>query len=228
MMIEQIKKYLESLPDDQRQTAIFDIRKAIAPYSNKKHNPVDNVMWVNFNQIEANNYNPNAVAKQEMKLLHTSITHDGYTQPIVVIYDKAKNKYVIVDGFHRYATMVYNKDLQELNNSMVPVVVIDKDINERMASTIRHNRARGKHSVQGMSNIVLNMLKNGMNDADICNELGLEPEELVRLKFTTGYAKLYEGKEFSKAWETEHQIKVRHDYEAQVQMSEVTEGNENG
>lgn len=219
-MTEEIKRYLESLPVEQRQAAIMEIKRAIATFSDKKHNPVDNVIWVNFNQVEANNYNPNAVAKQEMKLLYTSIIHDGYTQPIVTIYDEQKNKYVIVDGFHRYATMVYNKDLQELNNSMVPVVVIDKDINDRMASTIRHNRARGKHSIEGMSNIVLNMLKNGWDDAEICNELGLEPEELVRLKYTTGYAKLYEGKAYSKAWETEHQIKVRKDYEAAQREAE--------
>lgn len=226
-MVDQIKNYLESLPEGERQKAITEIKKVIAPLSNKKHNPVDNVLWVNFNQVEANNYNPNAVAKQEMKLLHTSITHDGYTQPIVTIFDPEKNKYVIVDGFHRYATMVYNKDLQELNDCMVPIVVIDKGINDRMASTIRHNRARGKHSIEGMSNIVLNMLKNNWSDEQICNELGLEPEELIRLKFTTGYAKLYEDKEFSKAWETEHQIKVRKDYkaeqEAQVQMEEAEE-----
>lgn len=225
-MTEQIKSYIESLPPEQRQQAIADIKRTLAPYSDKKHNPVDNVIWVNFNQVEANNYNPNAVAKQEMKLLYTSIIHDGYTQPIVTIYDKEKNKYVIVDGFHRYATMVYNKDLQELNNCMVPVVVIDKDINDRMASTIRHNRARGKHSIQGMSNIVLNMLKNNWTDEQICNELGLEAEELVRLKYVTGYAKLYEGKQFAKAWETEHQIKVRKDYEAQMKIEE-TEGNDN-
>lgn len=225
-MTEQIKAYMDSLPPEQRQQAIADIKKVLTPYSDKKHNPVDNVIWVNLNQVEANNYNPNAVAKQEMKLLHTSIIHDGYTQPIVTIYDKEKNKYVIVDGFHRYATMVYNKDLQELNNCMVPVVVIDKDINDRMASTIRHNRARGKHSIQGMSNIVLNMLKNNWTDEQICNELGLEAEELVRLKYVTGYAKLYEGKEFSKAWETEHQVKVRKDYEAQMSMND-TEENDN-
>lgn len=228
-MIDKIKAYLESLPEAERQQAITDIKKAIAPYSNKKHNPVDNVMWVNFNQVEANNYNPNAVAKQEMKLLHTSIIHDGYTQPIVTIYDPEKNKYVIVDGFHRYATMVYSKDLQELDDCMVPIVVIDKGINDRMASTIRHNRARGKHSIEGMSNIVLNMLKNDWSDERICNELGLEPEELIRLKFITGYAKLYEDKVFSKAWETEHQVAVRRDYEkreqAQVQMEETKEDN---
>ncbi len=180
--------------------------------SPQKHNPVDCVLWVPIEKVEANDYNPNAVAMQEMKLLYTSIVHDGYTQPIVTIYDKDKDKYVIVDGFHRYSVTKYNKDLCELNHGCVPVVVIDKDINDRMASTIRHNRARGRHSIDGMSTVVMKMLENGWGDTDICNELGLEPEELVRLKHITGYSKLYAGKEFSKAWETTHQIQLRKKY----------------
>ena len=162
--------------------------------------------------VEANDYNPNAVARREMRLLYTSIKHDGYTQPIVTIWDAEKQKYVIIDGFHRYASMVYNKDLRELNNDQVPIVVFDKDINDRMASTIRHNRARGKHSVDGMSNIVLRMLKNGWKDEDICNELGLETEELIRLKYVSGFAKLYENKQFSQAWETTNQVMERNKY----------------
>lgn len=211
-LTDAIRTHFESLPNEERQEEIKALKTALTAFSDKKHNPVDNVIWVNYNQVEANDYNPNAVAKREMKLLHTSIIHDGYTQPIVTIWDEAKQKYVIVDGFHRYASMVYNKDLRDLNNSMVPIVVLDKDINDRMASTIRHNRARGKHSVDGMSNIVLKMLKNGWNDAEICNELGLEAEELIRLKYVTGFAKLYEGKPFSQAWETAHQIELRNQY----------------
>lgn len=203
-LLDSIKAALEA--SSSRQQDIAEIKQLLFQYSDKKMNPVDNVIWVNLSQVEANDYNPNAVAKREMKLLYTSIKHDGYTQPIVTIYDPEKNKYVIVDGFHRYATMVYNKDIRDLNNSMVPVVVINKGINDRMASTIRHNRARGKHSVDGMSNIVLNMLKNGWKDEEICNELGLEAEELIRLKYVTGYAKLYEKKEYNQAWITEHQL----------------------
>ena len=210
--IGAVSSYLESVPQEKRHEEIRALKTAISGFSDKKHNPVDNVIWVNYNMVEANDYNPNAVAKREMKLLHTSIKHDGYTQPIVTIWDAEKQKYVIIDGFHRFASMVYNKDLQELNNCQVPIVVLDKDINDRMASTIRHNRARGKHSVEGMSNIVLQMLKNGWGDAEICNELGLETEELVRLKYVTGFAKLYENKEFSKAWETTNQIQLRNEY----------------
>ena len=212
-LMNNLKAIIESLPNDERQTFIASVKSFVSGFSDKKHNPVDNVIWVNYNMVEANDYNPNAVAKREMKLLYTSIKHDGYTQPIVTIWDEQKQKYVIIDGFHRYASMVYNKDLRELNNSMVPIVVLDKDINDRMASTIRHNRARGKHSVQGMSNIVLQMLKNGWSDSEICNELGLEAEELVRLKYVTGFAKLYEDKEYSKAWVTTNQVAQKNDYD---------------
>ena len=212
---EAIQTYLSSVPGEKIQEEINALKTAANAFSDKKHNPVDNVIWVNYNMVEANDYNPNAVARREMRLLYTSIKHDGYTQPIVTIWDAEKQKYVIVDGFHRYASMVYNQDLRELNNSMVPIVVLDKDINDRMASTIRHNRARGKHSVDGMSNIVLKMLKNGWDDAEICNELGLETEELIRLKYVSGFAKLYEDKEFSQAWETTNQIMLRNEYEKQ-------------
>ena len=210
-LINALKTYLSGFDGKNVCEEINALKTAITAFSDKKHNPVDNVIWVNYNQVEANDYNPNAVAQREMRLLYTSIKHDGYTQPIVTIYDPEKQKYVIVDGFHRYASMVYNKDLRELNNSQVPIVVLDKGINDRMASTIRHNRARGKHSVEGMSNIVLQMLKNGWSDVEICNELGLEAEELVRLKYVTGFAKLYENKEYSQAWETTNQIMKRNE-----------------
>ncbi len=212
-LYNDIQEYLEKLEPTEKMKAINELKSFISNFSDKTHNPVNNVIWVNYNMVEANNYNPNAVAKQEMKLLHTSIKHDGYTQPIVTIWDKEKQKYVIIDGFHRYASMVYNKDLREINNCEIPIVVLDKDINERMASTIRHNRARGKHAIEGMSNIVISMLKNGMTDSQVCNELGLEAEELIRLKYVTGYAKLYENDDFSPAWETTHQVKLRKEYE---------------
>jgi len=174
--------------------------------------PIDNVMWVPIDMVQANDYNPNSVAKNEMRLLYVSISHDGYTQPIVTIYDESIDKYVIVDGFHRYTTMRLNKDLQELNGGCLPIVVIDKDANDRMAATIRHNRARGKHSVAGMGQIVFKMLQNGATDEQICNEVGLEAEELIRLKYVTGFAKLFNGVEYGQAWETDEQVKLRRDY----------------
>lgn len=141
-----------------------------------------------------------------MKLLYTSIKHDGYTQPIVTIYDEERDKYVIVDGFHRYFTCKNNQDIQDSTGGCVPIVVIEKNINERMAATVRHNRARGAHSVSGMSNMVFNMLDNGWGDAEICNHLGMEPDELLRLKHITGFSKLFKDADYNKAWVSKHQI----------------------
>jgi ParB-like chromosome segregation protein Spo0J len=174
--------------------------------------PVDLVQRVPIEKVIANDYNPNSVAMNEMKLLYTSIAHDGYTQPVVTIYDPEQDLYVIVDGFHRYLTMKMNKDIYELNNGKLPVVVLNKTINDRMASTVRHNRARGKHSVDGMGSMVFNMLDNGWSDEKICNEIGLEGEELLRLKHITGFSKLFEGVEYKKSWETDKQIKIRQKY----------------
>lgn len=192
-----------------------ELREFIHKHSNTNHNPVDIVRWVPHGEVQANDYNPNQVAKNEMGLLHTSIKHDGYTQPIVTVYDDSIKKYVVVDGFHRYSVMRHYEDIRRKNKGMLPIVVIDKDINDRMASTIRHNRARGKHSVQGMSNIVFNMLENGWSDADIIQELGMEHEELIRLKHITGFSKLFENAEYSKAWETKRQLQIRKKWEAE-------------
>ena len=158
--------------------------------------PISNVRWIPAEDVQPNDYNPNSVAPVEMRLLYTSISHDGYTQPIVAIFDEALGKYIIVDGFHRFYTAIHNPDLLESTMGCLPVVVIEKDINDRMASTVRHNRARGKHSVKGMSSMVFAMLQNGWEDAAICNELGMEAEELIRLKHITGFAKLFEDAEY--------------------------------
>lgn len=171
--------------------------------------PIDKVIWVDIEKVQPNDYNPNSVAKVEMSLLYTSILHDGYTQPIVTIHDPVTDKYVIVDGFHRYFTCKNNKDIYERCDGKVPIVVLDKSINDRMASTVRHNRARGKHSVAGMSNIVFKMLDNGWSDEAICNELGMEAEELVKLKYITGFAKLFENVDYQKAWTTKNQVQAR-------------------
>ena len=170
--------------------------------------PVNSVLWVNINDVEANDYNPNSVAPREMQLLYTSIKHDGYTQPVVTVYDEDRQKYVIVDGFHRYFVMKSNEDIHDSTGGKLPVVVISKSINDRMASTVRHNRARGKHSVDGMASMVFQMLDNGWEDAAICNELGMEPEELLRLKHITGFSKLFEDVDYKKSWVTRSQIKI--------------------
>jgi ParB-like chromosome segregation protein Spo0J len=198
---------------EQKQEFLNDLRAFVFnEVSPRKTQPIDNVKWVPLEMVQANDYNPNSVAKNEMRLLYVSISHDGYTQPVVTIWDEELQKYVIVDGFHRYTTMRLNKDLQELNGGYLPIVVIDKDINDRMAATIRHNRARGKHSVAGMGQIVFKMLQNGASDADICAEVGLEPEELIRLKYVTGFAKLFDNVEYSQAYETDKQVKIKQDW----------------
>jgi ParB-like chromosome segregation protein Spo0J len=181
--------------------------------------PVDLVRWVPLEKVRPNDYNPNSVAKIEMGLLYTSIQHDGYTQPIVTIRDAERDEYVIVDGFHRYFVAVHNPDIREKLGGLLPVVVIDKPINDRMASTIRHNRARGKHSVAGMASMVFQMLDNGWDDAAICNELGMEPEELLRLKHITGFSKLFKDVNYKQAWLVRRQIQLRREHHPGVKLS---------
>ena len=186
--------------------------------SDFSEHPVSEVKWVDINKVEPNDYNPNSVAGTEMSLLYTSIKHDGYTQPIVTIYDEEKNKYIIVDGFHRYFICTTNKDIQESTDGHVPIVVIKKDINERMASTVRHNRARGAHSVTGMSQMVFSMLDNGWADEEICNHLGMSADELLRLKHITGFSKLFKDAEYNKTWTTKRQIQAKKNYQLEKKM----------
>lgn len=182
---------------------------------NQVKHPISDVRWVPIDDVEPNDYNPNAVASKEMKLLYTSIKHDGYTQPIVTIWDEERQKYVIVDGFHRYYTCKNNEDIKESTGGCLPVVVIEKNINERMAATVRHNRARGAHSVSGMSSMVFQMLDNGWQDEEICNHLGMEAEEMLRLKHITGFSKLFKDVEYSKAWLSRSQIRLKKQEEAE-------------
>ncbi len=190
------------------------IRDVLHDKCPNKSQPVDRIRWVDVDMVCPNDYNPNSVARKEMALLYTSILHDGYTQPVVTVYDPAKKKYVIIDGFHRYFTCKTRQDIRDRNHGKLPIVVLDKQINDRMASTVRHNRARGKHSVNGMSNMVFEMLENGWADHAICNELGMEPEELLRLKHLTGFSKLFADAEYNKAWQTRKQILERKAYQA--------------
>lgn len=183
-------------------------------HTKKDSHPVNNVIWVPIGEVEANDYNPNAVAQNEMRLLYVSIKADGYTQPIVTIRDEERGKYVIIDGFHRYSIMRHNQDIYDSTGGMLPIVVLNKNINERMASTVRHNRARGKHSISGMANMVFSMLDNGMSDSAVCAELGLEKDELIRLKHVTGFSKLFDDIKYRQAWETRNQIRLRKEYES--------------
>lgn len=160
--------------------------------------PVYNVLRVHESKIRANAYNPNAVAPPEMKLLELSIWEDGYTMPIVCYYDEKNDIYEIVDGYHRYTTLKTSKRIYERENGHLPIVVINKDISNRMASTIRHNRARGSHSIELMSNIVEDLVTAGMSDAWIIRHIGMDKDELLRLKQITGIAALFKDHEFSK------------------------------
>lgn len=163
--------------------------------------PVYNVLAVPLEKVVPNTYNPNAVAPPEMRLLYESIKEDGYTMPVVCYHDKEKDQYVIVDGFHRYRVMLEHPDIYARERGMLPVSVIDKPLDHRMASTIRHNRARGSHNVDLMSNIVTELHELGRSDNWICQHLGMDKDELLRLKQITGLAALFKDVKFSRAWE---------------------------
>jgi ParB-like chromosome segregation protein Spo0J len=165
--------------------------------------PVYNVQSVSLEKIQANSYNPNSVAPPEMALLELSIWEDGYTMPIVCYYLEDEDKYEIVDGYHRYTTMLRSDRIREREQGRLPVVVIAKDISNRMASTIRHNRARGSHSIELMSSIVSELVNAGMSDAWILKHIGMDKDELLRLKQITGIADLFKDHEFSEAFSVE-------------------------
>jgi ParB-like chromosome segregation protein Spo0J len=162
--------------------------------------PVYNVKAIPVEKLRANEYNPNKVAPPEMELLYRSIKEDGYTMPIVVYHRKEDDVYEIVDGFHRYSIILKYKDIYEREKGLLPCSVIEKPIVERMASTIRHNRARGSHNIDLMSNIVAELVELGKSDHWISRYLGMSMDEILRLKQVTGIAALFKDLEFSKSW----------------------------
>lgn len=163
--------------------------------------PVYDVKSIEIDKITANNYNPNKVAPKEFELLYNSIKEDGYTMPIVCYYNEEKDEYEIVDGFHRYSIMLLYKDIYEREEGKIPVSIINKPLEDRMASTIRHNRARGSHDVDLMSNIVAELHEMGKTDTWICKHLGMDLDEILRLKQITGLASLFINQDFSDSWE---------------------------
>lgn len=165
--------------------------------------PVYGVKRVPIEKVTANDYNPNSVAPPEMALLETSIWEDGYTQPVVVVYDNENDKYVVVDGFHRFCTLRDSARIREREKGMLPVVVLKKEMHDRMASTIRHNRARGTHNIELMSTIVAELVEMGKGDHWICKHIGMSPDELLRLKQITGVAALFQNQDFSASWDAE-------------------------
>ena len=207
-MNEKLKKALKSLDvldgmsGDELVSAINDLREAIHAKSPFKNEPVDMVRWVKQDNVRANDYNPNSVAPPEMELLRLSIMEDGYTQPIVTNLEEDVR--VVVDGFHRNRVGRECEDVQKRIQGYLPVVQIrasQVDKEHRMASTIRHNRARGKHQVEAMTAIVLDLKRRNWNDTKIGKQLGMDQDEVLRLLQIGGLADAFADKEFSEAWE---------------------------
>lgn len=199
---KELFKDLDSIPLDERIEVINAIRSELHQYSPFKTEPVDCVRWVRSDRVEANEYNPNSVAPPEMKLLERSIKEDGYTQPIVA-WKKDDIGFEVVDGFHRNRVGKESKVVRKRVHGYLPLVVINEgrtDLGDRMASTIRHNRARGKHKVESMSEIVLDLKRRNWNDEKIARELGMDPDEVLRLTQITGLAEMFRDHEFSEAW----------------------------
>lgn len=199
-----IFKNLDSMDVMQKISVINAIRQELAMYSPFKHEPVDCVMWVRNETVGANDYNPNSVAPPEMKLLEHSILNDGYTQPIVTWLNEGKNE--VVDGFHRHRVGKESQPVRERVHGYLPIVRINNerlDKNDRMASTIRHNRARGEHRVDSMADIVVELKRRFWSNDKIAKELGMEQDEVLRLTQVTGLAGLFKDRDFSEAWEAE-------------------------
>lgn len=210
MVSENIKALCRCLTDalgkETDEDALIEclnyIRGELHGLSPLKQHPVDCVLWVKRQEIHANEWNPNHVAPPEMELLYTSIKCDGYTQPIVTGMPE-ESGYEIVDGFHRYLIPGKHEDIMDNTRGYVPITNIDRVKSDRIASTIRHNRARGTHEVELMGNIVKELHDLGRSDDWIAKHLGMDADEILRLKQITGLAELFKNEEFSKAWEYE-------------------------
>lgn len=206
MDIQNIVDQLLSMDEDDRIEQINDIKKQLHEISPFKDEPVDCVLWVKAEDVVANDYNPNRVAPPEMALLYDSIKCDGYTQPVVtgtpIDIESAQGKYIVTDGYHRSLIPSKHKDISEKLKGYLPVTIIEgKTRSELAASTIRHNRARGTHDVDLMSNIVAELHDLGRSDEWIAKHLGMDIDEILRLKQITGLASLFAEQDFSMSWE---------------------------
>jgi len=206
-IVEQMQalcQQIAQLPEDEAVSVINEIKLALHEISPLREEPVDCVLWVPAEQVEGNIYNPNKVAPPEMKLLELSIKNDGYTQPIVV-YSEGEG-YTVVDGFHRHRVGKESKVVRKRVKGYLPVTTIRPDregYSDRVAATIRHNRARGKHQVQAMSEIIQDLAKRNHSDEWIARELGMDADEVLRLKQISGLAEMFADRDFSEAWEIE-------------------------
>lgn len=203
--IEKLIEHLNTLDLDEKVSAINHVKLELHKISPFSTEPVDCVLWVKNSEVHANDYNPNSVASPEMELLRLSISKDGYTQPIVTMVDGEASREVI-DGFHRNRVGKECKDIQDRVKGYLPVVTIrqdQQDLGDRMASTIRHNRARGKHKVESMSDIVTDLKRRNWSPAKISKELGMDMDEVSRLAIMNGLVIAFKDQDFSKAWEPE-------------------------
>ena len=202
-LINQIIEKISKLNLEEKVNAINEIRLALHEVSPFNTEPVDCVLWVKNDSVHANDYNPNSVAPPEMELLRLSISQDGYTQPIVSMLDDNNETREVIDGFHRNRVGKECEDIQKRVHGFLPVVTIKEDRknkSDRMASTIRHNRARGKHKIESMSDIVLDLRKRNWSDSKISKNLGMDIDEVLRLCQIGGLAEMFSDKEFSKSW----------------------------
>lgn len=205
MNIDNLLKEINELNLDEKVEAINKIKLALHEISPFKTEPVDCVIWVKNQKVHSNDYNPNSVAPPEMELLRLSIDADGYTQPIVSM-PSDNETFEVIDGFHRHRVGKECADIQSRVHGYLPLVQIrqsQNDKSDRMASTIRHNRARGKHKVESMSEIVVELKRRFWSDEKIATQLGMESDEVLRLQQITGLASLFSDDEFSEAWEAE-------------------------
>lgn len=204
---KSLAQAIGDLPKDERIEVLNEIRRALHAVSPFREEPVDCVLWVPNKTVESNNYNPNIVAPPEMKLLTHSIKEDGFTQPIVTWVDETDHgRREVVDGFHRSRVGRESRAVKKRINGYLPVTTINADRegrSDRIGSTIRHNRARGQHTVDGMSEVVVELARRNWSDTKIGRELGMEPDEVLRLKQISGLAEMFADKEFSEAWEVD-------------------------
>jgi ParB-like chromosome segregation protein Spo0J len=197
-----METYLQSLPEEDRINAINAFRQAIHKNSPFRDHPIDCVLWIKQDEITANDYNPNNVAPPEKRLLSRSLELDGFTQPIVVTQN-ASQHYEIVDGFHRHEIGTNRASLKRQLKGFLPVTCLRQDRQDkhnRMAATIRHNRARGRHQINAMSEIVRELVQLGWNDEKIGKELGMDSDEVLRLKQINGLLELFADRRYSEAW----------------------------
>lgn len=202
-LIRDIELYLQSLEDEEQRIAALNVlRKVLHKYSPFKSQPVDCVLWVKHETVAPNDYNPNNLAPPEKRLLNTSLETDGFTQPIVVLQQDQK-RYSIVDGYHRHELASGKATLKKRLKGYIPVTCLESSSAKRdslMAATIRHNRARGRHQIHAMSEIVQELAHLGWSDEKIGKELGMDSDEVLRLKQINGLVEMFSDRQFSQAW----------------------------